>query len=484
MALLTASVLADEEAQRSKSAIIENPFAAAAKPAATIQQTSQPRSSAIIYRNPFVVESAAPPLETAVPTGPLSRWLASPLPVEESSPVRTAILTLDPLTPQPSPKTVQTGFLEVDRPLADVLPHLGGTSLPADADDLHSEATNAHVSPVLLSHYFDSPEGWLGQAQDAAKSADSLDELTLVIGLCQRGINHKPAEDVAGQLRRLAAWAHNRRGEMLADQHHIQAALDDFDKAIALDPECSPAIHNRAVTLAQQQQFSQALSEFNRVIELNPGLGVAYRNRAELLGVLGRWREALLDYDRAIRHDPADAALYAARAYAYRQTGEYERAAADLNEAIRLSPDCPEYVIQRGNAAAERGDFSQAIADFHRSLQMDPNAVEAYRSLAWLHATCPDDRHRNVEQALLLARKALTLAPDDPLVLEALAASHARAGRFAEAVQVQQQAVGKAPTELAEPFRQRLSLYQRGQPYICPLPSFALAPQSPPRQSP
>jgi tetratricopeptide (TPR) repeat protein len=465
VALLTTPSFSDEKLQNTNSTIIDNPFAAEAKPTEKQRQTVQPRGGATIYQNPFVAESAAPPLDTSVFSGALSRLHTFPLPEEATSPVRTAILTLDPLVPGKSPQTVQTALLEIDRPMVELLPYLGGNPLALDdADDFHSSAANVDASPLMISQYFDSPEGWLGQAQDAARSADSLKELSTVLDLCQRGLKSIPAADVASQLRGLAAWAHNRRGEMLADQHRISDAMADFDKAIALDPECSLAIHNRAVTLAQQQELSQALLDLNRVIELNPGLGVAYRNRAELLGAMGRWPEAVLDYDRAIQHDPADAALYAARAYAYQQTREFHRAMADLNEAIRLAPDSAEYFTQRGNVAAASGDYPQAIADFHKALAIDAHAVEACRNLAWLHATCPDDRYRNAEQSLLLARKALGLTPEDPLVLEALAAAHACAGRFAEAVQVQRQAVAATPRDLIEPLQQRLILYQQRQP--------------------
>ena len=100
----------------------------------------------------------------------------------------------------------------------------------------------------------------------------------------------------SSSLRKLAAWAHNRRGELSADAQRPDEAIHDFQVAISLDPTCSLAIHNRAVSLAQRNQYAAALRDFNRVIELNPGLAVAYRNRAELqccAGSNGRCRRRL-----------------------------------------------------------------------------------------------------------------------------------------------------------------------------------------------
>jgi tetratricopeptide (TPR) repeat protein len=252
---------------------------------------------------------------------------------------------------------------------------------------------------------------------------------------------------------------------LLIDEGRQQEAIRDFRAAISLDPNCSLAIHNRAVTLAQHNETAAALRDFNRVIELNPGLAIAYRNRAELLAMLGRIDEALRDYTRAIEGQPDNAELYRARGSAWHRAGDFEQALADLNRAIELAPDADGFT-QRGNVAAERGEFDRAIDDFRRALAIDPKWAEAYRSLAWLHATCADPQYRDPDQALAAARRAAELSPNDSFVLEALAAAYASAGTFDEAVRVQQQAIAAAGADFAEPLRQRLALYQQGQPFL------------------
>ena len=167
--------------------------------------------------------------------------------------------------------------------------------------------------PLVISDEGESSKDWLAQSQRLAQSAESIEDLSAIVNLCQRGLAERPAAELAAPLRRMAAWAHNRRGEMLIDCHRQEEAIRDFQVAISMDPNCSLAIHNRAVTLAQQNQPAAALRDFNRVIELNPGLAIAYRNRAELLASLGRNEEALADYTRAIEGLPDNAELYCAR---------------------------------------------------------------------------------------------------------------------------------------------------------------------------
>jgi tetratricopeptide (TPR) repeat protein len=354
----------------------------------------------------------------------------------------------------PQPATSQTGRIASAFDIQTT-----AATEPFESDD--------DFEPTIITDIVDTPEEWLRQAQEAAAGAESDEELSLVVELCDRGIRGIPAADMLSRLRRLSAWAHNRRGELLADAQRSDDAFQDFQAAISMDPACSLAIHNRAVSLAQRNQFAAALRDFDRVIELNPGLAVAYRNRAELLAALGRMKEAVADYSRAMESLPEDATLLCARAHAYQRLGEFQHAAADLSRAIQLAPQEPDAYTQRGNLAAEQGAFHQARRDFQWAVEIDANWADAHRALAWLHATCTDPKIRNAQQALASARRAAELLPkDDYLILDTLAAAHACAGDFDEAVQCEGKALAAAPRDVSTALEQRMALYRQGRAYL------------------
>ncbi len=333
-------------------------------------------------------------------------------------------------------------------------------------DSFNTPSGKIELSPTIVSDCVDTPEGWLEQAQHSAKTANSIEDLSIVIELCDRGVRGGPAGELSSSLRRLSAWAHNRRGELQADAGRTDEALHDFQIAISLDSKCSLAIHNRAVTLAQQHQFAAALRDFNRVIELNPGLAVAYRNRAELLAALGRMDEAVADYNQALESLPNDSQLFRGRAYCYQRLGDFHKALIDLNRSIEISPNEPDAMTQRGNLAAENGNFEQAIADFQRAVDIDPNWADAYRSLAWLRATCPNPQLQNPQQAITAAEQAAKLSPgDDYLILDTLAAARASGGQFKQAIDIQEKALANAPPELVPSLEKRLQLYQHGRAF-------------------
>lgn len=458
-----------------------NPFrvdAGKTQPNAKAQPTSS--SNRPIYQNPFADAPDAPPIEPTAPDNLKNRWqrptiprwvatasepplVASPVPVsprqpgENTSSLLTALAAPDRLirtapTQLAQPESVDTTGLQIGglttsstiAPPAPMVPEFEVSTLVAGADE--------------------SPASWLGQAQDAASHATAIDDFSHVVRLCERGLHGTPTAQQSTSLRKLSAWAYNRRGEAFASTEHLDDALNDFQSAIALDPQSSLAIHNRGVTFAERNQYAAALRDFNRVIELNPGLAIAYRNRAELLTALGRMQAAVADYNRAIETIPNETALYLARAQALQRLCDFAGAAADLDRALKLSPNDAGTLTQRGNLAAEQGEFAAAERDFRAAIAANPNLVDAHRSLAWLQATCPDQRFRNAEEALSSAERAVQLSTTrDYQALEALAAAHACAGRFDRAIELQQQALSLAPHDLSDVLVERLSQYQSGK---------------------
>ncbi|MCC7474175.1 MAG: tetratricopeptide repeat protein [Pirellulales bacterium] len=440
-------------------------------------------ASGEVLQIPIATRTTVPRDEPATDVFPLTqpRWIEAN-PGEPQPPDPAVLATLESSAPRPihveapvaagSNSELIAGAMRVPVPSSVLAEKQEASSPSGGAAPVRTPSAPLAEIETIISDCSDTPEGWLAEAQELATRAESLEELASVISLCERGLRGSSTVGAMTSLRRLSAWAHNRRGELHADSQRPEEALEDFHTAIALDPTCSSAIHNRAVSLAQHNQFAAALRDFNRVIELNPKLGIAYRNRAELLSALGRWEEAVEDYGQAIAAGQAEAGIYQARAHALHRLGNTAPALADLNQALEQAPDDPASLALRGDLLVMLGRYDQASSDYHRAIERDSRCVDAYRGLAWLLAVCPDHKVRDARAALAAAEQAVALSgPNDYRVLDTLAAAQASNGHYSEAAQAQQKALAAAPRELANSLQVRLSLYQRGQ-------SFLLAPNS------
>lgn len=76
-------------------------------------------------------------------------------------------------------------------------------------------------------------------------------------------------------------------------------AIDNFDRAIAIDDRSSRAYYNRACTCHRHGEFQQALKDFTRVIALEPNSAQAYANRGFIHENLGNASAALQDWQTA-----------------------------------------------------------------------------------------------------------------------------------------------------------------------------------------
>jgi tetratricopeptide (TPR) repeat protein len=203
------------------------------------------------------------------------------------------------------------------------------------------------------------------------------------------------------------------------------------------------------------------------VPSLASGAGDAFKKGVEALGKK-EYDKAIKDFTDAIRLDPKNAAAYRYRGHAHFKKKEYDRAIKDFTDAIRLGPKFITAYFGRGLAYYFKKEYDKAIRDYTQAIRLDPKDAPAYTNLAWLLATCPKEEVRNGKKAVEYAKKACELTGwKEPNKLSVLAAAHAEAGQFKEAVKWEKKAleIGWDDKVQQEGARKRLKLYEAGKPY-------------------
>jgi len=125
------------------------------------------------------------------------------------------------------------------------------------------------------------------------------------------------------------------------------------------------AYNNRGNAYSELKQYEEAIEDYSKAIELNPNDAEAYNNRGTAYDELQHQEEAIGDYSKAIELDPNDAEAYNNRGNAYGELQHQEEAIGDYNKAIELNPNLAVAYLNRGVTQLQTNeDLDKAIDDF------------------------------------------------------------------------------------------------------------------------
>ncbi|AMA60353.1 tetratricopeptide repeat protein [Bradyrhizobium sp. CCGE-LA001] len=134
------------------------------------------------------------------------------------------------------------------------------------------------------------------------------------------------------------AQAHTAKAQSLAKSGEIAAALDEFNRAIGLDPYNAQALYGRALIYQGKNQHDFAIADFSAASGLNPQKVEPLLGRATSYLALGKAKEAAADLDEASEADPHNAQVWTTRGQAYERLGDRAKAAASYTKAVALRP--------------------------------------------------------------------------------------------------------------------------------------------------
>jgi tetratricopeptide (TPR) repeat protein len=155
------------------------------------------------------------------------------------------------------------------------------------------------------------------------------------------------------------------------------AAMRDFDRAVALAPHDYTSYFNRGVLFQRLGDKARAVEDYSRAIATNPTKPGPYVNRGGMYCELKQFDAAVEDYSRALALDPA-AQSYFNRGAALYQAGAYDRALTDYDAGLRLKPDDADKLFFKGVIEFRLKRYDGAIVSLSRALAIQPKDGRSY----------------------------------------------------------------------------------------------------------
>ena len=119
----------------------------------------------------------------------------------------------------------------------------------------------------------------------------------------------------------------------------------------SFDPEAEEHFY-QGIEYIRQENNALAIEEFTKAIELDPGYYYAYYNRARVYYDNGELESCLADYNTAMELSPDNVYWTIERGFLYLELGEQEKAIIDLERAGELGVP-PEYRQRVEDALAQ-----------------------------------------------------------------------------------------------------------------------------------
>jgi tetratricopeptide (TPR) repeat protein len=278
-----------------------------------------------------------------------------------------------------------------------------------------------------------------------------------LIGLAEVALRQRKPGDAEKYLRRALEAAPLDSalqivwGRFLLGQGRAEEARAAFEKAAALDPKnVRPRVDLGDVHLFVLKQPQKAVAAYKGALEVEPGnvgvlialaraqqaagqaaaardsieraIALAPANPlpllvgAELDAQNGRTEEALAAYDRAIATVPRIAQPRLAKAAFLLRLDRPEAALAEYRKVLEIDPKNVMALVSVGVLQAQANRPEEAKQSFAAAVAADPQVPRILNDIAWTEV----ERKGNLDRALIMAREAVSAAPDAPAYRDTL----------------------------------------------------------------
>ncbi len=167
-------------------------------------------------------------------------------------------------------------------------------------------------------------------------------------------------------------------------EEHFESAIDDYRKAIAINPNLPGLQMNLGLALFKVAQFPEAIKSFSSEIRKHPGdlrltilLGMAHYGMKDYL-------VAIPYLKRATELDPQSVPLRLALAHSCMRSKQYQCVLNAHKETLALMPTSAEADMLAGEALDRMGDSLGAMKELRAAVVADPHQPNVHFGLGYL----------------------------------------------------------------------------------------------------
>ncbi|MBY0561162.1 tetratricopeptide repeat protein [Hyphomicrobium sp.] len=236
-------------------------------------------------------------------------------------------------------------------------------------------------------------------------------------------------------------------GEALAGEGGVSLGTIYLQLALDAKPDHAFALAALANALEAVKRYDDAIATYDKIPQGTPLQSAIDIRKAFDLNSLDKPDEAKAILTKLIEADPKDVRPLEALGNIMRARKDYAGAVTYFTKALAvLNKNDPRnwgYYYARGTSYERLKNWPAAEADLKRALALAPDQplVLNYLGYSWV------DQGKNLKEGTRLIEKAVQLKPDDGYIVDSLGWAHYKQGNFKEAVRFLERAVEIKPED-------------------------------------
>lgn len=256
--------------------------------------------------------------------------------------------------------------------------------------------------------------------------------------------------------------AYLKAGRLHIQQNNWQAAEEVIKKGFTLNPD-TPALLSALIEIyLHQGKEDAAIAAGKEEVSRRPDSPIGYTLLGQIYANLQRYQDAEEMLKKAIELEPAWQTPYNSLVQLYIQQGKQEQAITEL-EAMKLAaPDNLTTYLSLAILYERTGQYDKARTSYEQLIEKKPDSWVAANNLAFFlsqHSRNQED----LDKALMLAKEANNLRPDNEFVLDTLGMVHFRRGEYDKAMSFLDKALEKSPDKAVINYHAALILHKIGR---------------------
>jgi tetratricopeptide (TPR) repeat protein len=179
--------------------------------------------------------------------------------------------------------------------------------------------------------------------------------------------------------------AHYQAGMLLLDKYNAPEALDEFGKALAINPNAAEALVGKGILAFEEFEFEDAERFAEQALKINVNLPEALRLRADIHLASGNVAGALKELESARKVNPRDEATLGRVAACLRLQHKQAEEDALVKEVTQRDPKPGVFWAELGERLEDRRHFDEAEACYKKAVELRPQMPGPRNSVGLLY---------------------------------------------------------------------------------------------------